>query len=197
MNSFLKPFAMGILAFSFLGLAFAETPGVVVDIKMSPAGDFQVKTNDVKGNAHIEGNKVKAEDIRVNLTKVQTGKEVRDKHTKDYLKTAEYPEAILVRAEGEGGKGTGVIKIKGIEKQINGTYTLLENNTFLKAQFPLHLPDFKIENINFMGQGVQNDVVLTVIVPIAAAAAKRPAPTAAAPAATAPAKQKAAPKKSK
>lgn len=197
MHLILRPLTIGILSFSFVGLSFAETPSVVVDVKMSPAGDFQVKTNDVKGSAHIEGNKIKAEDIRVNLTKVQTGKEVRDKHTKDYLKTQEFPEAILVRAEGESGKGNGTIKIKGIEKQISGTYTLLENNKFLKAIFPLHLPDFKIEKINFMGQGVQNDVTLTVIVPIMATAAKPAAAAAGAPMATTPAQQKVSPKKSK
>lgn len=190
MQSIFNSLSIGFLTLTLSGMALAETPGASVDVKMSPAGDFQVKSSEVKGSARIEGNKMKAEDIRVGLTKLQTGKELRDTHTKKYLKTDQFPDAILVRAEGEGGKGTGVIKIMGIEKPITGTYTMLENNKFMKAVFPLHLPDFIKEKIKFMGQGVQDDVVVNITVPVTAAAkaATPPAQAAGAPAAKAPTK---------
>lgn len=66
--------------------------------------------------------------------------------------------------EGGAGKGKGVISIKGISKEISGTYKI-EGQT-LKANFKLSLQDFKIEKIKYLGVGVKDEVEVKVEVPV-------------------------------
>ena len=156
----MKSILLSLLLFGNLALA-AEAS---FDIKLSPAGNFTGKTPDVKGTAKKMGNKFTAENIMVNLTTVKTGLELRDEHTLKYLDTKNHPNAILVKAEGENGKGKGIIKIKGIEKPISGTFKV--NGNELMAEFPISLKDFKIEGIRYMGVGVKDQVVVKVKVPV-------------------------------
>ncbi len=138
--------------------------GAAVDIKLTPAGSFTGKTADVKGFVKKVGNKFVGENIVVSLKNLKTGMGLRDKHTQDYLQTAQHPDAILVKAEGENGKGKGTIKIRGIEKEVEGTYKV--NGKELMASFPIKLSDFKIEGIRYMGVGVKDQAVVKVNVPI-------------------------------
>lgn len=152
----------GLLLFS--QLVWAGAPGAVVDITLNPMGDFKAKTSDVKGFATMKGDEVSAENIVVNLKSLKTGVELRDKHTQKYLETPKFPEAVLVSATGKGGKGKGKIKIRGVEKDIEGTYKV--EGKLLKADFKLTLSDFDIKEINYMGVGVEDEVTLHVAVPM-------------------------------
>lgn len=152
-----------ILSFLFLA-SISYAAEATFDIKLSPAGNFTGKTPDVKGAAKKVGNKFVAENIVVNLTTVKTGIELRDEHTLKYLDTKTHPNAVLVKAEGENGKGKGIIKIRGIEKPIAGTFKVTGNE--LHAEFPISLKDFKIEGIRYMGVGVKDKVVVKVKVPV-------------------------------
>ena len=136
----------------------------VVDIKLSPAGNFSAKTSAVSGFAKKVGNKVTAENIIVDLKTLKTGIGLRDEHTLKYLDVQKFPQAILVKAAGENGQGTGIIKIKGIEKPIKGTFKL--SGSELVAQFPIKLSDFKIEGIRYMGVGVKDQALIKVQVPV-------------------------------
>ncbi|ASD63261.1 YceI family protein [Bdellovibrio bacteriovorus] len=142
----------------------AMAQSVVLDVVLNPMGDFKGKTSDVKGQAVVNGDEVSAENIVVNLKTLKTGVELRDKHTQKHLETEKFPEAVLLSAKGKGGKGTGKIKIRGIEKDISGVYKV-EGKT-LKAKFKLKLSDFGIEDINYMGVGVEDEVTLAVTVPV-------------------------------
>ena len=133
------------------------------DIHLIPAGDFTGRTSDVTGSAIVAGKKVTAENIRVSLKNIKTGVELRDSHTRKHLEADKFPEAILVKGEGENGKGSGLLKIRGIEKQVAGTYKIVGSE--LVAQFKIKLSDFKISGIKYMGIGVDDDVNLGVKVP--------------------------------
>lgn len=135
-----------------------------VDIKLSPAGSFVGKTPDVKGNVKKVGNKFSAENIVVNLKTLKTGMGLRDEHTQKHLETAKFPEAILVKAEGENGKGKGIIKIRGIEKPIEGTYKVVGKE--FQAEFPIKLSDFGITGIRYMSVGVKDQALVKVAVPV-------------------------------
>ncbi len=135
-----------------------------VDIKLSPAGSFTGKSSEVKGVAEMKGDTITAQNIIVNLSKITTGISLRDDHTRKHLQTDKFPDAVLVSAQGKGGKGEGVIKIKGIERKIAGTYKV--KGKTLEADFPLKLSDFQITGIKYMGVGVKDDVVVRVSVPI-------------------------------
>ncbi len=153
----------GLLLFAQLSGA-QSTPSAVVDVTLTPMGDFKAKTNNVKGNAVLKGDEVSAQNIVVNLKSLKTGVELRDTHTLRHLQADKFPEAVLISATGKGGKGTGKIKIKGIEKPISGTYKIVDN--MLLAEFPLKLTDFGIKDINYMSVGVEDEVKLHVAVPL-------------------------------
>jgi polyisoprenoid-binding protein YceI len=143
-------------------LASAQT--AVVDVSLSPAGSFKVTSSDVKGFAEKTGDSYTAKNIVVGLKDLKTGIDLRDEHTKKYLDVAQFPEATLVSAQGSNGKGEGLIKIKGIEKKIEGTYEATADT--LTAMFELNYQDFKISKAKYMGVGVRDVLKLTVSVPI-------------------------------
>jgi len=153
-----------IFVFIFLISLTLHAQQAVVDVVLKPAGSFKAKTSEVKGFATRKGNEVSAQNISVGLNSLKTGVDLRDKHTKKHLETEKYPEALLVSATGKDGKGTGVIKIKGIEKNIAGTYKISDN--MLQAQFPLKLSEFGITGIKYMGIGVNDEVQVQVSVPL-------------------------------
>ncbi len=141
------------------------TPGAVVDVELSPAGSFKAKTGEVKGEALMTGDTIAASNIIVSLKNLKTGIEMRDKHaTTKYLEVEKYPDAVLVSATGKGGKGRGKLKIRGIEKDVEGIYTVEGNE--LIASFPIKLSDYGITGVKYMGVGVNNQVNLNVTVPL-------------------------------
>jgi polyisoprenoid-binding protein YceI len=153
-----------ILAFVFLLSSFAFAQSATVDVSLTPAGSFKIKSSDVRGFAQQTGDSVSAKNISVGLKNLQTGISLRDTHTKKHLEVEKYPDAVLVEAKGKGGKGEGLIKIKGIQKKFTGTYKIDGNN--LVASFTLKGSDFKIDNVKYMGVGVEDDLNVTVTVPI-------------------------------
>lgn len=148
------------------GLLFASTAmgQAVVDVSLTPAGSFKMKSSEVRGFAEKQGDSVEAKNIVVGLKNVATGISLRDTHTKRYLQVDKFPEAILVSAKGTGGKGTGVLKIKGIEKNVTGTYKI--DGGKLVATFPVKLSDYKITGIKYMGVGVDDTVNVNITVPL-------------------------------
>ena len=152
------------------GFIFAET-GVVVDCKISPVGKFQAKTKEVKGSVTLKNNEVQAEKIIVDLKSLTTEMPLRDDHMKNkYLEVSKFPSAELIIGKGKEGKGEGKIKFRGIEKEIKGSYKLINSNKELEAKFELSLSEFKITGIRYLGAGVKDIVNVTVIVPVVAAA---------------------------
>lgn len=155
-------YALVVASILFSSYSFAQM--AVVDVSLRPAGSFKVKTSDVKGFAEKKADHFEAHNIVVNLKGIQTGVSLRDEHTKKHLEVEKYPEAVLVSATGKDGKGEGVLRIRGIDHKIQGSYKLEGAN--LVAQFPLKLSDYKIDGIKYMGVGVSDEVNLLVTVPV-------------------------------
>ena len=149
-----------LILFSFQ--IFAQQ--AIVDLKLRPAGSFKVKSTEVSGFAIQKGDTVEAQNIKVGLKKVQTGISLRDDHTRKHLEVEKYPEAVLVSAKGQGGKGQGVIRIRGVEKPISGTYKI--QGSQLIAEFPIKLSEFNITGIKYMGVGVDDNAKVNVSVPL-------------------------------
>jgi hypothetical protein len=89
---------------------------------------------------------------------------LRDKHLKARLESDKHPQAKLIKATGESGKGKALIELKGMQKEVAGTYAIEGKD--LKAQFKIHLPDWDIKDISYAGLGVEDDVVVDVVVPL-------------------------------
>ena len=110
--------------------SFAQEKSMKAYITLFPAGDFVASTSDITGNAEmVSATEVKAQNVKINLSTLKTGLELRDEHAKSkYLEVQKYPEAALVSATGKNGKESGVLRLHGKEVQVEGTYTLLGGN---------------------------------------------------------------------
>ncbi|MFZ3231310.1 MAG: YceI family protein [Pseudobdellovibrio sp.] len=161
-----------VLSFLLISSAWADQKNLKVYVTLFPAGDFIAETNDITGAAElVSPTEVKAKDIKINLKSLKTGMETRDDHAKNkYLEVQKFPEAILISAIGKNGKGAGVLKIHGKETKVDGTYTLVDNNKFLKAVFKTKLSSFDIKEINYKGIGVDDEIKVEITVPVAASA---------------------------
>lgn len=172
-RNFVKP---TVVLLSFISsFAFAQQ-NVKVYVTLFPAGDFVATTSDVSGSAQINSaNEISAKDIKVNLNTLKTGLELRDDHAKNkYLDVKKFPEATLVSATGKDGKGSGILRIRGKDSKVDGTYSLSNGNKFLKAVFTAKLSNFDIKEINYKGVGVEDDIKIEVAIPVIVAAATAP-----------------------
>jgi hypothetical protein len=144
--------------------AFAES-SATVGVSLTPAGDFTIKNLKVTGDAYkTSDGGVAAENIVIDLKDLKTAIALRDTHTKRYMKVAEFPTAKLIKATGKDGKGKGEAEIMGKKVPIQGTYKV--EGKQLKAQFKVHIADVGIKNVNYMGTGVDDDVMVDVSVPL-------------------------------
>jgi polyisoprenoid-binding protein YceI len=142
----------------------AHASDVKVDVTLSPAGSFVAETTKVKGSAYQTPNGIAAKNIEVDLNSLSTGIGLRDKHLKNHLEVSKYPVAKLSAAVGKNGQGKALIEIKGVKKQVAGTYKVDGNQ--LNAEFKIHLPDLGLTDMNYMGVGVEDDVTIHVTLPI-------------------------------
>lgn len=162
---------------AFTGPFALAQQNVKVYVQLFPAGDFVATTKDVIGSAEINAaNEISAKNITVNLNSIKTGLELRDEHAKvKYLQVKNFPEATLVSAAGKEGKGTGVLRIRGKEAAVDGTYSLSNNKKLLKAIFTTKLSNFDIKEINYKGIGVEDEIKIEVTVPVVATGTRVPA----------------------
>jgi len=151
------------VSFSISNARADGAPGAVADVSLTPAGDFKAKMDDIKGEAIKKGDTFTADKIVINLKTLKTGLPLRDKHGKEkYLEVDKFPEAVFSNAVGKDGKGTGKLKLHGIEKDVAGTYKT--DDKFLYAEFPIKLSDFGISGIKYMGVGVDDAVNVHVTI---------------------------------
>jgi len=159
---------LSVLLVSQIG--FAQQGTAKAFVSLSPAGDF-VGTMKATGSATLAGSKVSAKNIIVDMKSMTTGLDLRDDHAKNkYMEVSKYPEAVLVEASGENGKGIGKLKFHGKENPVSGTYTI-QGGKILNAQFKIKMSDYGISDISYKGIGVEDEVKIEVQVPIAAAGA--------------------------
>lgn len=140
---------------------FAWSDQVEVKLRLSPTGQFEAKTNLIKGKVLVTNGQVTAQSIRVPLASLKTGIKLRDDHMKKkYLEIEKHPEAILHMGEGKSGQGQGELEIRGIKRPIKGIYKVKEG--FVEAEFPIRLSDYKISGIRYMGVGVKDEALVKV-----------------------------------
>jgi hypothetical protein len=170
-------FRNSLITLSFLFIVALSLPAfgqVTVDVKLSPAGSFQIQVPKVQGHAVVSGDKVMAQNVVVDMRTLTTGIGLRDKHTKQRLyvehdrsvasNTPTYPTIKLIKAMGQGGKGKGIIEIMGQRKEVHGTYEIKGDQ--LVSEFNMNLPELGITDVKYMGVGVRDDVKVTVVLPI-------------------------------
>jgi polyisoprenoid-binding protein YceI len=126
------------------------------------------------GNFDVQGDKLVNAKFAMNVTSLDTGIELRNKHLKEnYLHTEKFPEASLSidnisdlskqlkGNSGEKSKFTPVLTLRGKSAPISGaTYEILGKT--VKSEFRIELTDFDIERPMFMGIKVVDSVIVRV-----------------------------------
>lgn len=147
-------------------LSHAQKAAVEVKVQLSPAGNFIARTEKVIGEAQLDAatGTVKAQNIKVGVQSLETGIELRNKHTVEKLQAIKFPAVELIKAIGKDGKGKAQINIMGKKLNVEGTYEIV--GSMLKAQFPISLSDLDIGGIRYMGVGVKDTVNVEITVPV-------------------------------
>jgi hypothetical protein len=163
----MKKAALFTLLLSLLTLnAFAaDSKGITVDVGLSPAGSFQIKSTKVKGKmVKSSDGMIRAEKLKVSIKSLKSGLDLRDEHMAQRLESKTHKKIEIVKAIGKSGKGKGIIKIKGVSKKFSFTYK--EAGKFIKAKFKLSLKSFKIKDLTYLGVGAKDVVTVSATVPL-------------------------------
>lgn len=148
-----------------VSMAFAKSKkSVTIDIQLSPAGSFQAKSSKVKGKIVKKGGKLVAKKLKISVKSLKTGIDMRDEHLHKRLIDGKNKKVEIVSATGSGGKGSGIIKVRGIEKPFKFTYK--EEGKYITAKFTLKISDFKITDVSYMSVGVEDEVKVVATVPL-------------------------------
>jgi polyisoprenoid-binding protein YceI len=163
-----------LISFLFSAYAQADVGSAKAYVKLFPIGDFVADIKGMKGTVQVNNGNYTVKDLSLDLNTFKSGLELRDNHAKDkYLEVKKFPTATLVEASGTNGKGSGKLMIRGVTKPVTGTYKIVGQN--LTAEFKIKLSDYGIDEINYKGVGVEDEVRIEVTAPVVAMAAAPPA----------------------
>jgi polyisoprenoid-binding protein YceI len=160
------------LSFSLVAAAKLSTTGTPsAGFNASGPGGINItgKTSDLKV---ADDGKILT--ITVGLTSLDTGMELRNKHTKEAIETDKFPTAELTVARGDlkfpaagaesTGDAKGKLKIHGQTKDVSFHYTAkLDGDTLaIKGSSKVDMTDFGIKTPSYLGVGVKPGIELTV-----------------------------------
>lgn len=180
-NHVLSLFVVSLVGFA--GLANADqtfnTKGKnkVHFVAKITAGTFDVKTSEVKGSIVLDdsGKLIKASDVVVPVKSLDSGMSVRNDHMQNkYLEVEKFPEIVFSFKDAKvdlqpGSSHTipGEFTIHGVKKPITVDAKITRSSDKkieVKAQFPLNILDYGIEQPKFavvkMDPSIQVDVEL-------------------------------------
>jgi len=146
-------------------------PEITLAVSLSPAGSFEAtsKKITVKGGVVQIGESYQAEEVELDLASLKTGIALRDTHMREnYFETAKYPKAILRRGRGKDGRFTAELIIRNVAVPVQGTYKIEGGR--IVTQFTTTLSAFKIRSANYMGVGVDDEVVVQMVYPLTSVA---------------------------
>ena len=144
--------------------AMAASKGIDVTVNLSPAGSFHITSKKIKGKLKAKGKGYIGKEISIKVKSFKTGIDLRDEHTKKRLSPKKHPKIIVTKVTAKGGKGKGVIKIKGTKKPFKFTYSV--KGKLMMAEFKLNLKHFKLKDLTYLGVGAKDMVEIKANIPI-------------------------------
>ncbi len=152
------------IVFSLISFSVFAQSSITVNVTLSPSGSFQATSNKVKGNLKKNGEVIEADKIQVMIESLKTGIELRDEHFAKHLNYGTHPKAILSGLKAQNGKGSAQLEVNGVIKPISVNYELKDG--IVKANFKVKASDFKLAKAQYLGVGVEDDVSVTVEMPL-------------------------------
>lgn len=146
----------------FIPLSFAQSR-VHVQASLSPAGSFTAISNKLQGFAEKKGNQLTATELIVPVGSLSTDNDLRDEHLQKRLGGAK-GQVVVKKITASDGQGHGTIVINGKEKEIPFTYS--ETPQGVKAKFTLLASHYGINDMSYMGVGVDDELVVEAWVPV-------------------------------
>lgn len=150
--------------------ALASTKGISVDVSLYPVGSFTVTSSVLEGHLTQLGDKnsFTGTELKVPVTSLKSGITLRDEHMRERMRHKNNPYVLVKDIKAKNGKGRANVSIGGILAPVDFTYKKLSGSqmkSYLEVSFPLDLTTYKIEDINYKGIGVEDEVSIKAIVP--------------------------------
>ena len=151
-------------------LAFASSKQVTIDVSLYPVGSFTVESKDIEGTLTKlkDNNLFTGDELKVPVASLKTGIELRDEHMRERMRHKKHSYVLIKEIKAEKGKGTAKVSIGGISSSVDFTYKTQNASVaegYVEVSFPLDLTTYKIEDINYKGIGVEDEVSIKAIVP--------------------------------
>lgn len=152
----------------FLLITFSATSALagselVVDVKLTPAGSFQAVTEEIQGDIFKKEEKVISKKITIPINSLKTGIDLRDEHLWKHVNYSKHQFAILTELIGQNGHATAMLEVAGIKRPIKISYQ--EKKDQLIGQFKISASEFKLPRAEYLGIGVEDEVVAEVTMP--------------------------------
>lgn len=138
---------------------------VTVKVALTPAGNFEAKSEKLKGEVKKNGAGFTAENLWVKTDELKTGIDLRDEHFHKHLNSAQLPKITFTQVTAADGKGTGTLSVNDVKKPVPFTYKTLSPNK-IEATFTVKPSDFKLKDANYMGIGVKDSVDVVAIIEV-------------------------------
>lgn len=151
---------IGLLAFIPL-LSFAAGTAKV-HVKLNPAGDFTATTTKVRGFVEKIDGSYKARDLTFAVGSLDSQQDTRNDHMWKEL-GGKSAKVVVKDAKGSGGRGQGILVVKGISKPIEFTYK--EQGGSVVASFPIKFSNYGIKP-SFLGVGVEDMGKIEATIPV-------------------------------
>jgi polyisoprenoid-binding protein YceI len=109
-------------------------------------------------------------EVSIDVNSINTGFGMKTAHakSKDWFEGKTYPEITFkstsITKSEQGYQTTGLLKMKGVEKQILIPF-VFEANTF-KGKFKLNRLDYNIGTMKGMSKVVSNEIEVSIVVPV-------------------------------
>lgn len=151
-----------ILALCISSTVFAKS--MVAKVNLNPMGSFEVKTKRIRGTVVKKGDMLQAAGIEISVRSFATENDTRDDHLKDKLEVKKYPNVVVEKAVGKGGRGQAIIVMRGVSQKVPFTYK--EKGNEVEVDFSVSLKSYGISGISYMGVGVQDEVKINASIPL-------------------------------
>jgi len=145
---------------SFSALADSK---LVVNVQLNPAGSFQATSEKLKGELVKKNGVITAETITVSIDSLKTGIDLRDEHFWKHMNYSKYSKAVISQLKGKDGKATAQLEVAGVKRPVSISYKEKGNN--IVGQFTVRAQDFKLPEAEYLGIGVEDEVLSEVTMP--------------------------------
>lgn len=137
---------------------------MIARVELNPMGSFEVKTKRIRGSVMKKADRLEAVNIEIPVRSFETDNETRDNHLKEKLNMKKFPNVVVQKAIGKGGRGQAIIQMSGATQKVPFSYE--EKGSEVQINFNISLKSFGISGINYMGVGVEDGVKIKATLPL-------------------------------